>query len=266
MKRFLDAFRFMTIIPLPGGEHGELQDVGRATVFFPFVGLVIGAILAVSVRLSSMLWSLPVSAAIVTALWAVLTAGLHIDGLADLADGLGGGWDTESRLRIMKDSSIGTYGALAVAILLLMKAVFLFEIAGGSDESPVIAVLYPALILVPAAARCAQVLSIRIFPAAKKEGFGAVFKNGVRTRDAAAAVIISAAALTAVWGLMGLVILFSGIIFMLAAGLWIKSRIGGLNGDSYGAVCELTELVLLIIISVIRPEFTGWLGMFAGGT
>ena len=264
MKRFLDAFRFMTIIPLPGSKHGDLQDVGRATAFFPLVGLLVGAVPALSVSLTGLIWSAPVTAVTAVILWVILTAGLHVDGLADLADGLGGGWDIESRLRIMKDSAIGTYGALAVGSLLILKAVFIFELLAHPENS---GILLPcaALILIPAAARCAQVLSIRIFPSAKKEGFGIIFKNSVRNIDWAAALITAAAALSAVWGLAGLVILGSAIVFMLALGSWINSRLGGLNGDSYGAVCELTELFLLILISLLRPEFSGWLKLLVGG-
>ncbi|HAK44505.1 MAG TPA: adenosylcobinamide-GDP ribazoletransferase [Spirochaeta sp.] len=255
MKRFLNAFRFMTIIPVPGSKHADLSEAGRSAAYFPLVGLVIGLLMWAAARLGLMLWSVPVAAVIVTALWFILTAGMHVDGLADLADGLGGGWDVESRLRIMKDSAIGTYGAVAVGILMLMKTVFIFELA-GSAAAPL---LYAALIVIPAAGRCAQVLSIRIFPPAKKEGFGITFKNGVRNRDAAAAVIITLAVSTAFWGLSGVLILAAAIVFMLAAGAWISNRLGGLNGDSYGAICELSELFLLITVSIIKPGSTGWL-------
>lgn len=256
MKKFLNAFRFMTIIPLPGPKHADLSEAGRAAAFFPVVGLVLGLLLWGGAVLSGILWSVPVTAVIVTALWLILTAGLHADGLADLADGLGGGWDIESRLRIMKDSAVGTYGALALGILLLLKAVFIFELAGSAQD---FLLMYSALVFVPAGGRCVQVLSIRIFASAKKEGFGVVFKSGVRSIDAVAAVIITLVAGTAVWGLAAAVLTVAAVLFMLVAGGYISRRLGGLNGDSYGAICELSELFLLIVIAAAKPESSGWL-------
>ncbi len=243
----------MTIIPVPGLKHADLNEAGRSAVFFPVVGLFIGAVLCGAAYLGGLLWSAAVVSAVVTALWVIITAGMHIDGLADLADGVGGGWDVESRLRIMKDSSIGTYGALAVGILLMLKAVFIYESLTKYN-------ILPVLLLVPAAARGVQVISIRIFRPAKTEGFGAVFKNGVNTFDAVTAAVFSVAMLTAVWGLQGTAVFGLSVLFMLAAGWWISRRLGGLNGDSYGAVCELSEAFLLITVTVIRPGLNGPLG------
>ena len=262
MKKFFNALSFLTIIPLPGHRHTDLTEAGKSAAYFPVVGLVIGLLLWAAAYLSGLLWSSAVQAVIVISIWAIITAGMHIDGLADLADGIGGGWDVESRLRIMKDSAIGTYGALAAVILLLMKAVLVYELSNMHNGSGM-PLLYSALIVVPAAGRSCQVLGIRVFKPAKKEGFGFIFKSGVRSRDAAAAVFASLVAATAFWGWTGAAVFFASVLFMLAAGKWISVRLGGLNGDSYGALCELSELFLLIVISVL-PLSRGWLSIWAG--
>ena len=243
----------MTIIPLPGPAHADLADAGKASAFFPVAGLVIGLLLSGGVRLMTFFWPSAAVAAAATALWIILTAGLHVDGLADLADGLGGGWDRESRLRIMKDSSIGTYGGLAIVILIMMKAVMIYTVSADLNF------LCLLLIFTPVAGRCVQVMSIRIFPPAKKEGFGVVFKAGVGTADAAAALIITIIAGSALLGWYALALLAGAVIFALAAGRWISRRLGGLNGDSYGAVCELTELFILIAAGTAGPVGQGWL-------
>jgi adenosylcobinamide-GDP ribazoletransferase len=263
MKKFLNAFSFLTIIPVPGHKYADLPEAGKSSSFFPVVGLVLGLLIWGVFRLGEMIWPMPVIAVVSTALWVVLTGGLHIDGLADLADGIGGGWDIESRLRIMKDSAIGTYGAVAVIILLMMKTVLVYALAGVSaipeDSEPGLPLIFSALVFIPAGGRCVQVLSIRIFASAKKEGFGIVFKNDVGNRDVIAAILVTLAVATAFWGLSGAALLAASILFMFVCGKWISVRLGGLNGDSYGAICELSELFLLIIISIIKPQFTGWL-------
>ncbi len=251
MKRFLNALRFLTIIPVPGMKHADLSSAGKSAAFFPIVGLIIGGLLTAAACLSALVWSSAAQAASVTAVWVIITGGLHLDGLADLADGLGGGWDRESRLKIMKDSLIGTYGALAIVIMLLMKAVLLYEISscavGGRR-------FYTVLILTPVVGRFCMVLSIRIFKTAKTEGFGYIFKSSVRTIDAAAAAVITALLLFAAWGFAGFIVMAAAVLFMLAAARWISLGIGGLNGDSYGAICELSELFCLLLISSLSSE------------
>ncbi len=251
MKRFLNAFRFLTIIPVPGMKHADLLSAGKSAAFFPVAGLIIGGLLSAAAWLSGKLWSSAVQAAFVTAVWVIITGGLHLDGLADLADGLGGGWDRESRLKIMKDSSIGTYGALAIVIMLLMKAVLLYEISSCAVGGMM---FYTLLILTPVVGRFCMVLSIRIFKTAKTEGFGYIFKSGVRTIDAAAAAVVTALLLFAAWGAVGLIVMAAAVVFMLAAARWISLGIGGLNGDSYGAICELSELFCLLFISILSSE------------
>ncbi|MDC7227818.1 MAG: adenosylcobinamide-GDP ribazoletransferase [Spirochaetales bacterium] len=265
MKKLLNAFRFLTIIPIPGAEHADLSEAGKSAAFFPIVGLVIGFLCAIVFRAAGLLWSAPVAAAATVVCWVLLTAGLHIDGLADLADGIGGGWDVESRLRIMKDSAIGTYGALSVVILLLLKTVFIYELASSAGFWPAFAVI----LFIPSGARLAQVLSIRVFAPAKKEGFGAAFKNGVGTGDTVSAGLIAGLSAAVLWGPYGLIVPAVGCVFALMSGWWVSRRLGGLNGDSYGAICELSELFLLILLNILSPVPAPWIqtvaGMLQGG-
>ena len=242
MKKLLNALRFMTFIPFPGYKHADLTAAGKSASFFPVAGLFIGGLLFLTAFAAGRFLSVLPAAAMVTVVWVIITGGLHLDGLADLADGIGGGWDTESRLRIMKDSSIGTYGALALGVVLLLKTAFLYELI---DSRQIF------LIFVPAAARGTQVAAIRIFKPARNEGFGYIFKSSVGTADAVKAAAVSVIAGTAFLGIYGIIIPAASFLWILAAGKWISRRLGGLNGDAYGALCELTEVLILILLIVL---------------
>ena len=127
----LAALRFLTILPLPGGGAADERTLGRATGWYPLAGLVVGAILAGGWLLALRLWSASAAAAAGVILWAIVTRGFHLDGLADTFDGIGGGATRERRLAIMKDSRVGVFGVLAVALCLLGKYAFLAELGAA---------------------------------------------------------------------------------------------------------------------------------------
>jgi adenosylcobinamide-GDP ribazoletransferase len=154
----------------------------------------------------------------------------------------------------MKDSSIGTYGALALGVVLLLKTAFLYELVDSRR-------LF--LIFVPAAARSAQVAAIRIFKPARTEGFGFSFKNSVGTSDVLKAAAVSLVAGTALLGTAGAIITAFTYLWVILAGKWISRRLGGLNGDAYGALCELSELLILMLLVILNNTpfnlSTGWI-------
>jgi adenosylcobinamide-GDP ribazoletransferase len=234
VRRFRVALAFLT--RLPGGRDPEDEgELVAALVAFPFVGALLGAILA-GVLAASAVW-LPdaIAGALVTALLAAATGGLHLDGLADTFDALGSGGDRTRRLEIMRDSRIGAHGAGAVALVLLAKAACLEHVAESG-----------ALVLVGAlaTARGLAVLAIAVYPYARLEGLGRPFRD-VRSADVAiviATVVVLAAALPVPGGLTA-VLVASAAAFSLWT--WLARSIGGLTGDGYGAGIEIAELAYL---------------------
>ena len=180
---------------------------------------------------------------------ALCTGGLHLDGLADTADGLYGGHTPERRLEIMRDSRVGSFGVLGVTLVLLIQ----FAALEGL-RSPW---RVPALIVFPVLGRAAMVGTIAGFPYARAQGLGVIFRRygagwpliAAELSSLAIAIVCFSGSGAALWG--------ASLFFALAAGWLMTRRLGGLTGDCYGAICELTQiLVLLMVVSAHR---SGWL-------
>src|SRR5262245_39263976 len=129
LRLFLIATQFLTRIPVPGELPASEKNLGKATRFFPLVGVIVGGGAALVFILAKP--PLPHSGSILCAIIfaAFITNGIHEDGLADTFDGFGGGWTKEQALEIMRDSRIGTYGALALIFLILGKYSFLVSLS-----------------------------------------------------------------------------------------------------------------------------------------
>jgi adenosylcobinamide-GDP ribazoletransferase len=231
------AFAFLTRIPLPIGSVTPWQ-LGAAVAYFPLVGAVLGGVqwLALTI-LPAELEPVLIGVALV-ALGALLTGALHLDGLADVFDGLGGGRGDPSRmLEIMRDPRIGAHGATALVLVLLAKVYAIGSLAAHGVTAGVF--------LAPVCARLAAALLIRGFPYARSEGAGRSFRDHATWRHVAIAGVTASVAIVAVgWEF------FAAAVFGLALagviGLWVRWRAGGLTGDAYGAAIELCELGVLI--------------------
>jgi adenosylcobinamide-GDP ribazoletransferase len=163
------AARYLTILPLPGGrrEHGPL---GAAAAWFPVVGLAVGLLVVAVERVGGRLFPNLLTAVLVVSTWKILTGGLHLDGLADCADGLMGR-DPASRLAIMRDSRIGSFGAIGLVLLLALEA------AAVAELDP--AVRWRALLAAPAVGRAMPPLVGLLSRPARPEGHGAAFVAGL---------------------------------------------------------------------------------------
>lgn len=235
------AFRFLTRLPVPGpGLRGP--ELGRALAWFPLPGLLLGALAAGSAQVLSGRLAPGVLAALVVAGLAWLTGALHLDGLADVADGLGGGHGDAGRtLAIMRDSRIGAFGAVAVFLLLAVKVTAVAELVGQGSGW--------ALLCAPALARFAAVPLVVLFPYARPEGLGRPFHDGGGPRELAVAGALAAAILACA----GLRSAFPAAAALTAAGVLafaVRRRLGGLTGDVYGAAVELAETVFLVCAGV----------------
>jgi len=241
------AVRFLTIVPVPGREGTGLGALGRAAWWFPAVGVGLGACLVAADHVFALLFPPLLGSILVIGLWKVLTGGIHLDGLADVFDGLAGR-DAERRLAIMRDSRIGVFGATALVLCLLI-------LTGALDALP--AVRRPAiLLLAPAVGRLAPLLIGPLFPAATPgQGAGAAFLDGLSPWAAPVSVAglwILATALLGPWG--GLLVSFAlGSVLLWA--VFVASRLGGLTGDALGSsveVCELATLVAAAALTHLR--------------
>ncbi len=198
-------------------------------------GVFIGALLF-AVALYSPLHR-DLSALLVLICWVVLTGGLHLDGFADSCDGLFASTDPEKRLTIMKDPRVGSWAVIGLILLLLGKWL-------------TIRALDPELlVLAPVFGRWALVFAACRFPGARAEGSGAYFRQGLGSRQL---MLASATVLIVVIHYAAVLLWLMTLVLALAVGHWASKRLGGgITGDVYGAICELTEFACLLAIGVI---------------
>ncbi|HYA03168.1 MAG TPA: adenosylcobinamide-GDP ribazoletransferase [Syntrophobacteria bacterium] len=248
------AFRTLTILPVPGRDAPE---PAVSLPFFPVVGGVLGFFLWV-LSLSTALfpdggWPAGVAGLMLIA-GSLLTRGLHLDGLADFTDALGGGRDRDRRLAIMKDTHMGAFGAIALVLLLLAKWLALTRLVASGSAAWVI--------LVFAISRTMQVdLAVRL-PYARPEGGTAhPYVTGAATWHRVVATVAAVAIAVGGYGLLGLGALAAGFVVTRLFGSWCRRHLGGITGDLLGAANELVELSLLFLAAAPGSRlmlYTGW--------
>ena len=250
IKNFITALQFLTVVTVNKSHIVEEGDLAKSMVYFPFVGFLIGFLL-VNADKAFILIALPqtIATLLLVAISVLITRALHIDGLADTLDGLMGGYDHTSRLAIMKDSRLGTAGALGILFVLFMKYLCLNNLF-GSDR-------IAALLTAPALGRWSQTLMVFNAHYGREQGMGRAFVGHLRASGMAAASI------TAV-GLSAFVIvrldprtifLFFSILFGVLLLTYLGKRylvrkLGGVTGDAIGAISELNEVLVLLLFVV----------------
>lgn len=244
MAGFFRAWRFLTIIPLGAQSDTMPGDMASSLSYYSLVGSVLGGILVMACRGMDALNLGTAGNVILISLLILLTGGLHLDGLGDAADGLFGGRSREQKLEIMRDSRVGTMGLLAVWIVLSLKVALLGEFSGTNKLR--------VLFLMPAVGRGAMVFSAVCFPYARKEGGkGSFVKGAGKTQLLLNGVFLSILALF-LFGSKGIALLIIALGIGHFLSLGIARALGGLTGDTYGAVCEFTEMVVLLSGALLR--------------
>jgi adenosylcobinamide-GDP ribazoletransferase len=235
-----EALRFLTILPIPRLKPMAERDVTAAIPWFPLAGAVIGALLLPVGWLAGWSWNELVRAVLIVVAWGVITGGLHLDGLSDTFDAVMSWRPRERKLEIMKDSRVGAMGAIALGAVLLLKVAFLS--AAGPDW-------WQAVLLAPIWGRWADIYGIFWFPAAREGGLGRTFRAQVQRRDFLYATVAALLLSGLVAGWQGLLagLLVWGCAYMLA--VWWTRDLGGLTGDTYGALCEIGEVVALAALT-----------------
>jgi adenosylcobinamide-GDP ribazoletransferase len=183
-------------------------------------------------------------AILVTLLTTLLTRGLHLDGLADLADGVGGGYTAERRLEIMKDSRTGAFGALALIFAILLKAAAL--------QTLILQKIWPPFLLVPVLSRFAMVLaSYRASYPRKEGGLGRPFLENVTLREILIASLFSLSLSILLVRVLAPVYIAVMLVIVGALRRLGNCSLGGITGDVLGAINEITEIVLLCLAASV---------------
>ncbi len=243
MRDFLLALSFLTILPFGKRLISEEKTLGRSMAFFPLAGLVIGLLVASGHYLLSFLFPKSIALWFTIALLAIVTGGLHLDGLADTMDGLGAGGTREKMLEVMRDSRTGAYGVMGLILLIGSKYLALDQIPGP--------LLPYSLILMAVMGRNSMVLVGYRSPYARSgTGLAKPFLENLGSREV---ILSSVSALVVALLFPG----FKGLLPFLGAGLFslvyrfhFIRRLGGVTGDILGAANELAEVLCLLLLIV----------------
>ena len=243
MRDFLQALSFLTILPLGKNRLPEEKTLGRSMAFFPLAGLVIGLLAAFGYYLLSFLFPKPIVLWFTVALLAIMTGGLHLDGLADTLDGLGAGGTKEKMLEVMRDSRTGAFGVMGLIFLIGSKYLALEQIPGPF--------LPYSFILMTVMGRNSMVLVSYRSPYARAGiGLARPFLENLGSRE----VILSSASALVIAilypGLKGLTAFLGVGIFSLIYRFYFMGRLSGVTGDILGAANELSEVLCLLLLIV----------------
>ncbi len=237
INALVTAIRTLSVIPIPGSDT---SDFARATVWFPFVGFLLALPVFFFIKLGMYLTTWRQLIAVLSVLLGIfLTRGIHLDGLADCADGFGGGYTKERILSIMKDSDIGVFGALALISVLALKYIAFDEII----HRDILFLIIPSYI---SSRFTMSYLSFAMKYARKKEGTARRFVQNATLKDVLLAFSISFVLNAAVAKTVGVAMLFISFSVAFVLKMFYAKKIGGVTGDVLGATSEIVETILLI--------------------
>jgi|SRR5581483_5917529 len=242
-SELLLALQFLTVLRVKKALPFDERLFGRSAAFFPLVGAILGTVVWGGDRVLREICPSSLRNLLVVAAFALLSRGLHFDGLADSADGLFGGRDRERRLEIMKDSRIGTFGTLALLGVVLFK-VRALDLLPGGDRSA-------ALLLGPTLSGWAYVvLAYRAIPA-RPDGLGALLVRGVFLRELAIASGTALLVTSLVGRSGGLIAVTLTLVLVFGVMRYCTARLGGVTGDTFGALGELVETATFCLYAVL---------------
>ncbi|WP_046246108.1 adenosylcobinamide-GDP ribazoletransferase [Hymenobacter terrenus] len=255
LRLLLTAVMFYTRLPCPRWVGHEAEQLNRATVYFPLIGWLVGAVTAGVYWCAALLWPPPVAVLLSTGAGVLLTGAFHEDGLADVCDGFGGGWTRTRILDIMKDSRVGTYGLVGLGLVMAIKVAALSGAAatpfGSSFTVPVLLVVAHPL------SRFTALTFVRTLPYARADlddGKAKPVAQSMPNRRLAAAALLGLAPLVtlAMWQqqLALLWVLLPLLILQIMLGRWFNKWLGGYTGDCLGATQQLAEALIYLSLTV----------------
>ena len=236
IEDFLVAIQFLTRLPVPRVRF-DPDSLARAAKFFPVVGLIIGLGASVLQRIAAPHLSHPLVALLVLTFLILITSGLHEDGLADTADGFGGGWNREQVLTILRDSRIGSFGALALVVSVLARFLLLSTLPVNRFTA----------FIVSAHVLCRWTtlpLSYFLPPAREGDGQGARIAQKISLASLLLGTLLSFAIVFYFMRIEFWIPVFVTLVITALSGLYYSRRIGGVTGDCFGATNQLTEIAI----------------------
>ncbi|MCX7816142.1 MAG: adenosylcobinamide-GDP ribazoletransferase [Syntrophales bacterium] len=241
IKSFLATIQFLTVLPLPRYLRQEPQMLAGSQVHFPMVGMIIGIIVATIDTCLQNTLPIQTRSVMVVILFAVITGGLHLDGLADTADGLFSLRNNREKvLEIMRDSRLGAMGAITLVLILGLKMASLSEVPANLRQA--------IIILAPTAGRTAITCTLTFMPYARSEE--SIVLTFLKRRSP----------WHALWGIgfllalsvlqfkaHGVIICVISLCVALMFAIWIKAKLGGFTGDTLGALSEVSETAVIVM-------------------
>jgi len=237
VKHFLIALQFLTVLPIKIKSEIKEKDFGNSLLYFPVIGILIGLVLSGAVFALSVLPNL-VAGVFILILSIVITGGIHLDGFADTCDGFYGSKPKEKILEIMRDSRVGTMGVVAVVCLLLLKVTLIVSIPRE--------ILWRVLIMMVVFARWCQVLACYVSKYARKEGKAKYFIEYAGRKEFWGGIMLTSGLFFLLMQIKGIILFFISMCPVLLFINCIKRKIGGMTGDTIGAVSEIAEVLILL--------------------
>lgn len=237
----LIALQFLTRLPIRLPGMPEPEQLGRSLLWYPLVGLALGGVLLAAAWLLAGVFA-PLAAALLLALWVLASGGLHLDGLADTADAWVGGFgDRERTLAIMKDPCCGPVAVVTLLLVLLLKFAALWALLASGQ--------WLALLLAPLLGRSALLLLFLGTPYVRQGGLGSAMAEHLPAQ-AGWRVLLAVLLATLLCGWSGLLALLGAALLFALCRRALLQRLGGTTGDTAGAVLELLECTVLVVLAL----------------
>jgi adenosylcobinamide-GDP ribazoletransferase len=264
LKQLLLALQFLTIVPVRVKGDISENDMSRSVIFFPVAGALQGLLCVLSAALLLRFLSTDLTGCLVLVILIITNGGFHLDGLADTFDALAvkAGGDEEAdrakRLSVMKDSTTGAIGVVSIVVVILLKYMFIRNLFLYSSSRP----LYSLLFLMPVFSKWIMVPAMYHGRSARKDGLGRIFIDAVTGKDVALCSLITVLFSLVITELLRdtlyasvtwLLFLFLFLVFCIFCILSVRffaKRFGGLTGDAFGAISEISEILFLMVASL----------------
>lgn len=239
LRLYFVALQFLTIVPSPFSLRYEKEDLGRSMSLFPITGMTLGLVLVGLDSLLTLAFPRSLVDLLLIVVLTVITGALHLDGMADVCDGLAARGGREKFLAVMKDSHTGAVGAVGLALVLLLKYQALVNISADK---------WQALLFFPMLARFSQVLLTVGAKRARQDGLGSVFIDGAGKMQLIIAAMVTITAGGLLLGGRGLACVGACCMATMALKVWFHRRLGGITGDIIGCTSELNEILCLLML------------------
>lgn len=244
MSGFLIALQFLTTTPIKLKGAVTDRDLAGSMAYFPLVGLLVGGALALFYNISNLVFSDPVTCAFILIVNAVITGGLHIDGFIDTFDGIAGGGDKNKVLEIMREGRPQAIGIAAAILLFLAKYSLLVSLPKGAVEV--------SLIAMTTLGRWSLVASSALFPYAREgEGLGGKFIGRLSRKEGFTATLFALLIVVFIFKFKALILIPIVAVLLVGFNFYFYKKIGGITGDTLGALNEIAETLTLALAVVL---------------